>query len=512
VHVSAITRLDTEHGPIAVGATVEIDGCDGADGSIDANKIEVKRQAGLDCIEFDGVIEQLPAIGLIGDWKVSGRTIHVTANTIIKVEEGPVVVGAFVEIEGCPRLDGSLDAGRIEVEREQEDQRPFPFFIFFGTVQTLPPAPFIGDWVVGGRTVHVTGNTEIETRLRPLKVGSFVKVVGGLRTDGSIDANKIEVKRANDVGRKINFFELFGTVQSLPAGGLVGDWQISGLTVHAGLTTKFGPDHGSQIVVGSRVVVVGTERMDLTLDAARIRLLRRIDDAENFVSQNYDDFLNREPDAGGLAFWTAQITSCGNDQTCIENKRIEVSAAFFQSDEFQRTGFFVERLYQASFGRTPQFVEFMPDTQTVCQNIGSGPGVLEANKQAFVADWVSHPAFAAMFDGKANAQFVDALFAGAHVTPSAAERDSLVNGLASGTETRASVLRRIADNPAFIQQETNRAFVLMQYFGYLRRDPDQRGFNFWVDIMNRLNGDFKKAAMVQAFIDSAEYNQRFPNR
>src|SRR5262249_21386487 len=161
------------------------------------------------------------------------------------------------------------------------------------------------------------------------------------------------------------------------------------------------------------------------------------------------------PEDGGLAYWTGQITSCGNDRECVKNKRVEVSAAFFASPEFQQTGFFIERLYQASFGRMPQFVEFMPDMQTVSQNIGGGPGVLEANKQAFVADWVKHPAFASTFDYKTNAQFVDSLFANAHVTPSAAERDSLVNSLMSGTATRASVLRRIADNPAFIQQEFN---------------------------------------------------------
>jgi len=513
VHVNSITRIETEGGPVAVGARVEIEGCERADGSIDANEIEVKRQVQvLDCIEFDGVIEHLPATGLIGDWIVSGRTVHVTANTIIKVEEGPVVLGAFVEIKGCPRQDGSLDAGRIEVEREQDPQQPFPFFIFFGTVQTLPPSPFVGDWVVGGRTVHVTGNTRIDHEFRPLMVGSFVKVVGGLRADGSIDAIKVEVKRANNVGRKINFFELFGTVQNMPSSGLVGDWRISNQIVHVSPTTRFDPTGGSQITVGSRVVVVGTQRMDLTLDAVKIALLRQIDDAQNFVSQNYRDFLSRPPDDGGLAYWTGQITSCGNDQACVRNRRIDVSAAFFGSPEFQLTGFFVERLYQASFGRTPQFVEFMPDTQTISQNIGRGPSVLEANKQAFVADWVKHPAFASTFDDMTNAQFVDSLFARARVTPSAAERDSLINGLTRGTETRASVLRKIADNPAFIQQEFNRAFVLMQYFGYLRRDPDQGGFDFWVTIMNRLNGDFKKAAMVQAFIESPEYNQRFPRQ
>jgi hypothetical protein len=95
------------------------------------------------------------------------------------------------------------------------------------------------------------------------------------------------------------------------------------------------------------------------------------------------------------------------------------------------------------------------------------------------------------------------------VTPTQSERDALVNGLNNGTETRATVLRKVVDNPAFFQQEFNSAFVLMQYFGYLRRDPERDGYLFWLNIMNRLNGDFKKADMVKAFLISIEYNDRF---
>ena len=78
----------------------------------------------------------------------------------------------------------------------------------------------------------------------------------------------------------------------------------------------------------------------------------------------------------------------------------------------------------------------------------------------------------------------------------------------NGTETRASVLQKIVENQAFYQREYNRAFVLMQYFGYLRREPDEGGFNFWLNVLNnRVQGNFK--AMVCAFATSAEYQLRF---
>jgi hypothetical protein len=64
-------------------------------------------------------------------------------------------------------------------------------------------------------------------------------------------------------------------------------------------------------------------------------------------------------------------------------------------------------------------------------------------------------------------------------------------------------------------QEFNRAFVLMQYYGYLRRDPnggqdtDWSGFDFWLTKLNQFNGNFINAEMVKAFITSIEYRQRF---
>ncbi len=80
---------------------------------------------------------------------------------------------------------------------------------------------------------------------------------------------------------------------------------------------------------------------------------------------------------------------------------------------------------------------------------------------------------------------------------------------------RASVVRTIADNPLLAQREFNRAFVLSQYFGYLRRNPDDapesdfRGWEFWLNKLNQFQGNFVNAEMVKAFIVSSEYRQRF---
>jgi hypothetical protein len=122
---------------------------------------------------------------------------------------------------------------------------------------------------------------------------------------------------------------------------------------------------------------------------------------------------------------------------------------------------------------------------------------------------VNRAAFRAVFDPLTNAQYVDTLFQRAGVTPSQAERDALVAGLGSGAETRATVLRKVAENAAFGRQEKNPAFVLMQYFGYLHRDPDDAGFNFWLQKLNNHGGDFHAAEMVRSFILAGEYRDRF---
>jgi hypothetical protein len=77
------------------------------------------------------------------------------------------------------------------------------------------------------------------------------------------------------------------------------------------------------------------------------------------------------------------------------------------------------------------------------------------------------------------------------------------------------VVRAVAEDSDLNNLERNRAFVLMQYFGYLRRnvndpqDSDYSGFKFWLDKLNQFNGNFVEAEMVKAFIVSSEYQRRF---
>jgi DNA-binding beta-propeller fold protein YncE len=270
-----------------------------------------------------------------------------------------------------------------------------------------------------------------------------------------------------------------------------------------------------------------------------------MDLAQAFVWQHYLDFLNRLPDDPGLAFWTNEITSCGANQSCIDIRRINTSGAFFRSIEFQQTGYLVERMYKAAYGDAAnavstldgahnivapviRFSEFIPDVKQigngVVVNQGNWEKQLDDNKNAFNLAFVQRARFTDPINGYPTtlspAAFVNRLADNAGVPVNDADRTKAVNEFGAAANTsdvaaRARALRDVSENAAVFNQEQNRAFVLMQYFGYLRRDPnsgqdvDYTGYDFWLRKLNQFNGNFIAAEMVKAFIISTEYRQRF---
>jgi uncharacterized repeat protein (TIGR01451 family) len=363
-----------------------------------------------------------------------------------------------------------------------------------------------------------------------------------------------------------------------------------------------------------------------------------IDAADFFVRQHYIDFLNREPDPSGYQFWINEINSCGANVQCTEVKRINVSAAFFLSIEFNETGLLAYLTNRAAFGNMSlpnapvplTYNQFVNDAQALQKNYVFGaPGAeaqLEANKQAYFDEFVTRPQFVSKYGSLSNRNYVDTLLAtagigqttaelyiakltGAQVVPSTASpanglvilrqtqaganasvslsfsgltstetgahlhgpadananapafvnlpngqvvsfpialtvaqandlgdgrlyvdvhttnfpngeiraqlpknlfvRDMIVNALDNGIITRAQALRLVAESEVLRKSEFNRGFVALEYFGYLRRDPDASGYNYWLTKLNQFNGDYIAAEMVKAFIASSEYRQRF---
>jgi len=266
-----------------------------------------------------------------------------------------------------------------------------------------------------------------------------------------------------------------------------------------------------------------------------------IDASDFFVTKHYDDFLGRVPDAGGLSFWINNIEGCAFSLPCREVKRIDTSAAFFLSIEFQETGYLVYRAYKVAYGDafdptipTPgspsgfpvpiiRRAEFLADTPLISQGVQVGVGnwqqQLETNKQAFMLDFVGRTRFTTAYPSTMTAdEFVTKLDQNAGGVLSTFEKSLLISVLGStpaDAGKRAQVLRSVAEDADLNLRETNRAFVLMQYFGYLRRDPNATpdtnyaGYKFWLDKLNSFNGDFRGAEMVKSFLVSGEYRGRF---
>lgn len=204
------------------------------------------------------------------------------------------------------------------------------------------------------------------------------------------------------------------------------------------------------------------------------------------------------------------------------------------------TGGFVYHLYKGSLigppsydggsaGRFPNFLEFMDDMRQVAEGIvvnnQISETVVEANRNALVAEFVRRPEFVAKYGGLNDTLYVEELFNTTGVSTTEAEKQALVNGLTNATETRASVLRKVVDGTvvltegnvqfttsygqAFIDQESLRVSVYLEYVGYLRRNPDTAGFVFWLGKLNQYNGDLFQAEMMKSFIISPEYRSRF---
>jgi YVTN family beta-propeller protein len=248
-----------------------------------------------------------------------------------------------------------------------------------------------------------------------------------------------------------------------------------------------------------------------------------IDATASFVAQQYQDFLSRDPDPAGFNFWQNEINSCGNNKACVEVKRINVSAAFYKSIEFQESGSIVYRANLASFGTMPRFNQFFIDSARITRNVivnqTGWEALLEGNKQAFYKGWVQLPNFQSAFPGSMTSdEFVDKLNQNAGGVLNPAERTALINVLGNtpaDLNKRALVLRSLVEDGDFVSKEFNRMFVFMEYLGYLRRNADDPpdnnldGFNFWLGKLNEFNGNFINAEMVKAFITSIEYRQRF---
>jgi hypothetical protein len=263
-------------------------------------------------------------------------------------------------------------------------------------------------------------------------------------------------------------------------------------------SADFDGDGKNDLAVGSAGYVSILKNESLTAQ-------NPIDSSEYFVRQHYFDFLRRDPDQGGLNYWTARIDNCNGDPTCVSRERITVSAAFFVEREFQDNGSFIYRMYRAALNRRPTFQEFGQSSSSYDSwRLAFGVETARRNISNGLREGIEFQNFfpASM----PNSVFVNLLFDRANLFPFASERQAFIDAMNQGA-TRADILIALAEFPAFKQREYNPSFVIIQYFDYLRRDPDEAGYNFWLNILNGQPENYR--GMVCSFITSTEYQLQF---
>ena len=232
-----------------------------------------------------------------------------------------------------------------------------------------------------------------------------------------------------------------------------------------------------------------------------------IDAVNSFVTQQYIDFLGRLPDSIGLANWVDTLGNCPNggfgefdNPNC---DRVHVSAGFFLSEEFRGRGYFAYKFYEVGFDRRPRYSEFVPDMAQV--GGAQSPESEVLSKALYTDAFVQRPEFKNRYDSLSNSAYIDALELNAEVLLT--NKAALVAALDTNQKTRAQVLREIVELQSVNDKFFIRAFVAMQYFGYLRRDPDTIGYNNWVNTLTADPSNFRH--MIFGFLFSDEYRKRF---
>ncbi|WP_421119457.1 FG-GAP-like repeat-containing protein [Aquihabitans daechungensis] len=204
----------------------------------------------------------------------------------------------------------------------------------------------------------------------------------------------------------------------------------------------------------------------------------------SFVRQQYEDFLNRTPDADGTTYWTSRLHKGTTGSSVIRS--------FIGSNEFGKVVSPVVRSYLSIHGTYP------PTAATITDGVAA---LRRGATPAQIADqFAQDPKITAL----SNEQFVVRTYQFVYKRdPSASERATDVGKLSSGT-SRGTLASGYAEGATGAGRLAPEVTVAMVYLGMLGRAPDSSGWSYWVPKARTGSTD----ALVTGFQRSSEYRNR----
>ncbi len=389
--------------------------------------------------------------------------------------------------------------------------------------------PIAGELVEGGQLLAMrdqafapggaTSTVLFTAGDRSVSEGAGSVTLAAARTGDTTQAASVEF-RTDDAGDAARCDSFTGTAsQRCDYGTAQGTLTFAAGQTQASIVIPITDDafaEGAEVFNVTLSNAVGTSfggqsavRVTITDNDAATAAANPIDNSAFFVSQHYRDFLGRDPEATGLAAWLAVLNGCAAGNTTCD--RVAVSSSFFRSPEFEQKGYFLYRFYAAAYGRRPTYREF---TRDLLRLSGATAQEVETRKTEYANEFAARTTFTELYNSLTNTEYVAALFNTAGIGSLA--RITRPDGsqftraqLADGSRTRAGVLREIVESREVSALHFNRAFVAAEYFGYLKRDPDEAGYQMWLAVIDANPTNFR--LMVGGFLNSVEYRLRFGN-
>ncbi len=209
---------------------------------------------------------------------------------------------------------------------------------------------------------------------------------------------------------------------------------------------------------------------------------------EDFVTQQYEDFLGRSPDAGGLSYW-ANLVGDGLEPSAM----VEAMAL---SPEFEGVMAPIVRLYYAHFLRPPDYAGM-----TYWAGVARGGWSMEKISEEFVLSNEFRTAYGSLTDE----QYVQQVYL--NVLSRSADAGGLAywSGQLAGGLTRGELMVAFSDSPEYRKLIGSKVLATMLYVGMLRRAPESSGLDYWAGVIDA-NTPYRN--VIAGFLGAGEYGNR----